>query len=53
MRTRALLGIGLGLNLFTVGGLLGMLVERIRFDQRRAPVLSRYEAALHARATRS
>jgi hypothetical protein len=28
---------------------LGVLIERIRFDHRRAPVLARYDALLHAR----
>jgi hypothetical protein len=44
-----ILGIGIGLYLLSLGGLLGVLVERIRFDHRRAPVLARYDALLHAR----
>jgi hypothetical protein len=46
---RVLLGIVVGLYLLSVGGLVGTLVERIRFNYRRAPVLARYEAALQAR----
>jgi hypothetical protein len=48
-RTRVLLGIGMGLYLLSLGGLVGIVVERIRFDYRRAPLLARYEALLHAR----
>jgi len=46
---RAVLAIVIGLYLLTLGGLVGTLAERIRFDQRRAPVLARYEALLRAR----
>jgi hypothetical protein len=48
-RTRVLLGIVVGLYLLGVGGLVGTLVERIRFNYRRAAVLARYEALLKAR----
>jgi hypothetical protein len=48
-QTRLLLGIIVGLYLLSVGGLVGTLVERIRFNYRRAPVLARYEAAIQAR----
>jgi hypothetical protein len=48
-RTRVLLGIVVGLYLLSVGGLVGTLVERIRFNYRRASVLARYEAVLQAR----
>ena len=46
---RVVLGIGIGLYLLTVGGLMGVLVERIRFDHHRASVLARYDTLLHAR----
>jgi hypothetical protein len=35
-----------------MGGLLGTLVERIRFDQRREAVMARYDAVLEARNAR-
>jgi hypothetical protein len=43
---RVVLGIGIGLYLLSVGGLVGVLVERIRFDHRRASVLARYDTLL-------
>jgi hypothetical protein len=43
---KTLLGIGLGLYLVGFGMLAGIAVERMRFDHRRADVLSRYDAAL-------
>jgi hypothetical protein len=46
---RAILGIVIGLYLLSLGGLVGTVIERMRFDYRRAPVLARYEALLRAR----
>ena len=46
---QVVLVIGIGLYLLTLGWLAGTLVERIRFDHRRAPVLARYDALLHVR----
>src|SRR5215475_12619143 len=46
---QAVLGIGIGLYLLSLGWLAGTLVERIRFDHRRAPVLARYDALLRGR----
>ena len=48
-RARVVLGIGLGLYLLVLGGLVGTVVERIRFDQRRDAVFGRYNALLRAR----
>jgi hypothetical protein len=47
-RTRRLLRIGGALYLLGVGMLAGVLVERLRFDGRRAEILGRYQAALQA-----
>ena len=41
-----LIGIGLGLYLLGFGMLAGVVVERIRFDHKRANVLTRYDEAL-------
>jgi hypothetical protein len=51
-RARAVLRIGIGLYLLVLGALGGTLVERIRFDLRREPVLARYDALLRARNAR-
>lgn len=48
-RARLILGIGFGLYVLSLGGLVGTLVERIRFDHRRDAVLARYDATLRAR----
>src|SRR5262245_23766052 len=48
-RARAVLRVGIGLYLFVLGMLGGTLAERIRFDQRREPVLARYDALLRER----
>ena len=45
-RRRALIGLGLGLYLVGFGMLVGVAVERMRFDHKRAAVLDRYEEAL-------
>jgi hypothetical protein len=42
----ALIGIGLGLYLLGFGMLAGVAVERLRFDHKRANVLTRYDEAL-------
>lgn len=47
MRTRRLvLGIGVGLYLVGFGMLSGMVVERMRFDDKRSEVLARFESGL-------
>jgi hypothetical protein len=51
-RARAVVSVGIGLYLLVLGGLGGTLAERIRFDQRRAVVFARYDAALEARNAR-
>jgi len=51
-RARAVLRIGIGLYLLVLGMLGGTLAEQIRFDQRREPVLARYDALLRARNAR-
>ena len=43
---KTLFGIGLALYLVGFGMLAGMVVERMRFDHRRADVLARYDKAL-------
>ena len=43
---RALIVVGLGLYLVGFGMLTGVAVERMRYDQKRAVVLDRYEEAL-------
>jgi hypothetical protein len=48
-RARVVLGFTIGFYLLALGGLVGIAVERIRFDHRRAPVLARYNATLRAR----
>jgi len=48
-RARAVLRIGIGLYLLLLGVLGGTLAERIRFDQRREPLLARYDALLRER----
>lgn len=48
-RARVILGIGIGLYLLSLGGLVGTVVERIRFDHRRARILAHYDALLRAR----
>jgi len=42
----ALIGIGLGLYLLGFGMLAGAAVERMRFDHKRAIVLTRYDEAI-------
>jgi hypothetical protein len=51
-RGREVLRVGIGLYLLLVGGLMGSLVERVRFDQRREAVLARYDALLEERNAR-
>jgi len=48
MQTRrtTLIGIGLALYLLGFGMLLGVVVERMRFDHERARVLARYDEAV-------
>src|SRR5262249_5316691 len=46
---RIVLSLLIGLYLLGLGALLGVIAERMRFDQRRASVLARYEALLNAR----
>lgn len=46
MRTKTVVGILVGAYLLGVGMLVGMVVDRIRFDGQRSEVLGRYEQAL-------
>jgi hypothetical protein len=43
-RRRLLLACLVGLYLFALGAIGGVLIERIRFDHQRAVVLARYDA---------
>ena len=43
------LGVVVGMYLLGLGGLVGTLVERIRFDSRRDAVFARYDGLLRAR----
>ena len=52
LRGRVVLAIGIGLYVSVPGGLGGTLVERVRLEQRRDPVLARYDVLLHARNAR-
>src|SRR5215471_14432631 len=50
---RIVLGVAVGMYLLGLGGLVGTLIERIRFDYRRDAVVARYDGLLRARnATR-
>ena len=51
-RGRAFLRITIAFYLLVLGMLCGTLAERIRFDLRREPVLTRYDALLRARNIR-
>ena len=44
---KIVVGIGLGAYLVGLGVLSGMVIERMRFDVKRAEVIGRYEQALH------
>ena len=46
MRTKTVVGILAGAYLLGVGMLVGVVVDRIRFDRQRSEVLGRYEQAL-------
>lgn len=46
MRTKTVVGILGGAYLLGVGMLVGVVVDRIRFDRQRSEVLGRYEQAL-------
>jgi len=46
---RIVLGVIVGLYLLGLGGLVGTLIERIRFDYRRDAVVARYDDLLRAR----
>lgn len=46
MRTKTVVGILVGAYLLGVGMLVGVVVDRIRFDGQRSEVLGRYEQAL-------
>jgi len=46
---RAFVGIGIGLYVLALGGLVGTVAERMRFDHRRDAVLAHYDALLSTR----
>src|SRR5262245_66644518 len=46
---RIVLGVIVGVYLLGLGGLVGTLIERIRFDHRRDAVVARYDGVLRAR----
>jgi hypothetical protein len=46
MRTRTVVALLVGAYLLVLGMLVGVVVDRIRFDGRRSEVLGRYEQAL-------
>ena len=46
---RIVLGVVVGMYLLGLGGLVGTLIERIRFDFRRDHVFARYDGLLRAR----
>ena len=46
---RIVLGVIVGVYLLGLGGLVGTLIERIRFDHRWDAVVARYDGVLHAR----
>jgi len=46
MRQKPLIGILLGVYLVVVGMLIGVAVDRMRYDRQRSEVLGRYEGAL-------
>jgi hypothetical protein len=43
---RVLIAVGLGAYLIGLGSLVGVAIDRMRFDQRRSEVLGRYDQAL-------
>jgi hypothetical protein len=45
-RGNRLIGVGLGVYLVVIGMLVGMVIDRMRFDGQRSAVLGRYEQAL-------
>jgi len=46
---RMVLGVIVGMYRLGLGGLVGTLIERIRFDHRRDAVVARYDGVLRAR----
>ena len=46
---RIVLGVAVAMYLLGLGGLVGTLIERIRFDYRRDAVIARYDGLLRAR----
>jgi len=48
-RGRFWLGVAVAFYLLSLGGLVGVVVERVRFDRERGDVVARYEEALRRR----
>jgi hypothetical protein len=48
-RGRVVIGLALALYLVGTGMLVGVIVERMRFDRHRGEIVTRYERALRAR----
>jgi hypothetical protein len=46
---RIVLGVVVGMYLLGLGGLVGAVIERIRFDYRRDAIVARYDNLLRAR----